>query len=173
MDSIVLPTPWQERFTRERQRLLDALGALTDGGIVEALQPIGSLSFNVTAGNAEDSPEQGKATGEATGEPQPRLDIGLAVWPFPLQASERTALEAIGYAPVPDIRNSAGAAFSAWFRPVPTVCRGSGRGAMDGLAGLARLSARDLRRNPQPAAFNCCGLAGFARYPARRPRSAG
>lgn len=89
MPAITLPTPWQERFASERTRLLAALGELTDGGIVEALQPIGSISFENE--NKANVPENA----------QTRLDIGLAVWPFPLPAREQAALEAMGYAPIP------------------------------------------------------------------------
>ena len=99
MSRTALSDFWQERFTemflvvsgsfrKERTRLLASLGELTDGGIVEALQPIGSVSFETGA----------KAT-EA--DAQTRLDIGLAVWPFPPEARELAALQTLGYAPVP------------------------------------------------------------------------
>ncbi len=87
MSPITLSNLWQKRFTSERTRLLAALGELTDGGVVEALQPISAASFETGA----------KATNADT---QTRLDIGLAVWPFPPEARERAALQTLGYAPV-------------------------------------------------------------------------
>ena len=71
-------THWSYRFTQERTRLLAALGKLTAGGIVEQIAHIGATSV---------------AGLPAT----PCLDIALAVWPFPLQAKDQAALEALGY----------------------------------------------------------------------------
>lgn len=73
---------WQEQFARERARLLGALGEMTAGGIVESIQPIGATSV--------------------PGMPAvPCVDIGLAVWPFPLEAHHHRALASLGYTPVP------------------------------------------------------------------------
>jgi GrpB-like predicted nucleotidyltransferase (UPF0157 family) len=74
-------TMWQRQFEAERLRILEALGELTAGGIVEGLQPIGATSV----------PGMLAA---------PCVDIGLAVWPFPLEARQQTKLEALGYLPV-------------------------------------------------------------------------
>jgi hypothetical protein len=67
-------------FEQERGRLFDALGRLTAGGVVEAIEPL-----------------------DAARSPQPlaaaTLDIGLAVWPFPLDPARQAALAARGYAP--------------------------------------------------------------------------
>lgn len=75
-------TLWQDAFVQERTRLLAALGELTEGGVVEALQHIGATSVPGLPAS-------------------PCIDIGLAVWPFPLEAERRTALEALGYNSVP------------------------------------------------------------------------
>lgn len=72
-------TDWTRLFSQERTRLLAALGNLTAGGIVEHIAHIGATSV---------------AGLPAT----PCLDIGLAVWPFPLQANHQAAIEALGYA---------------------------------------------------------------------------
>src|SRR5205823_5431364 len=57
---------------------LAALGEITAGGIVEGIQHIG-------------------ATAVPGLEAQPRIDIALAVWPFPLQPQHQLALEGLGY----------------------------------------------------------------------------
>lgn len=73
---------WQEQFAQERSRLLTALGELTEGGVVENLQHIGSTSV--------------------PGLPaRPCIDVGLCVWPFPLESHRQAALEALGYERVP------------------------------------------------------------------------
>ena len=69
---------WKERYESEKIRLLGALRRVTDGGIVEAIQHIGSTSVPGMAG-------------------APCVDIGLAVWPFPLEAGPKSRLEALGY----------------------------------------------------------------------------
>ena len=74
---------WQRAFAEERTRLLGALGELTAGGIVEGIQPIGATSV----------PGMLAA---------PCVDIGLAVWPFPLEAHHQAALESLGYALIPE-----------------------------------------------------------------------
>jgi GrpB-like predicted nucleotidyltransferase (UPF0157 family) len=74
-----IQTPdWQAAYESERERLLAALGNVVDGGIVEAIQPIDATSVPDLHGS-------------------PCIDIGLAVWPFPLEAGPRSRLEALGY----------------------------------------------------------------------------
>jgi GrpB-like predicted nucleotidyltransferase (UPF0157 family) len=70
--------PCQERFNQERARLLAALGETTEGGIVDNLQHIGGTSVSQLADRSG-------------------VDIGLSVWPFPLQPAHQAALEALGY----------------------------------------------------------------------------
>jgi len=73
---------WPEQFAQERTRLLAALGALTDGGIVENLQHIGATSV--------------------PGLPaQPCIDIALAIVPFPMEPEHLAALVALGYTGLP------------------------------------------------------------------------
>jgi GrpB-like predicted nucleotidyltransferase (UPF0157 family) len=69
---------WREQFAHERIRLLAALGELTEGGSIEHLQHIGATSM--------------------PGLPaRPCIDIGLAIWPFPLEPHRQAALESLGY----------------------------------------------------------------------------
>ncbi len=72
----------REQFARERARLLTLLGALTEGGIVEDLQHIGATSVPGLPAS-------------------PCIDIGLAVWPFPLEPDRRAAVESLGYKLMP------------------------------------------------------------------------
>ena len=65
-------------YNQEQTRLLGALLPLTAGGLVETIEHIGSTSVPGLAGSA-------------------RVDIGLAVWPFPLQSDRQALLEALGY----------------------------------------------------------------------------
>lgn len=74
----VVDTQTHEQFFHERSRLLSALGELAEGGIVEQLQHIGSSSV------------PGMSTSGC-------IDIGLSIWPFPLDAHRQAALEALGY----------------------------------------------------------------------------
>jgi GrpB-like predicted nucleotidyltransferase (UPF0157 family) len=69
---------FQEQFAEERARLLDALGAITDGGAIEMLQHIGATSVPGLPARS-------------------CVDIGLAVCPFPLEPHLQGALEALGY----------------------------------------------------------------------------
>lgn len=72
---------WAAHFTRERERLLTALGPLTGGGVVEGIQHIGATSVpNLPA--------------------QPCVDIAIAAWPFPLEEQPRAALHDLGYEPL-------------------------------------------------------------------------
>lgn len=72
---------WQAQFDQERTRLRTALGEITEGGIIENLQHIGATSVPGLLA-------------------QPCLDIGLAVWPFPLEPQPKAALAASGYQPI-------------------------------------------------------------------------
>jgi GrpB-like predicted nucleotidyltransferase (UPF0157 family) len=74
---------WSDRFAQERDRILAALGAMPDGGIIEHLEHVGATSVPDLLG-------------------QPCMDIALAVWPFPLEEPARQALAALGYALDPD-----------------------------------------------------------------------
>jgi GrpB-like predicted nucleotidyltransferase (UPF0157 family) len=69
---------WQAQFADEKVRLLRALGGLADSGVVEQIQHIGAT--NVPGLWAS-----------------PCIDIGLSVWPFPLTAQHRAALQDLGY----------------------------------------------------------------------------
>src|SRR5207247_4792090 len=69
---------WEEYFKQERERLLAARGRITAGGIVEGIEHIGATSVPGLVA-------------------APCVDIGMAVWPFPLGATRVAALEALGY----------------------------------------------------------------------------
>jgi GrpB-like predicted nucleotidyltransferase (UPF0157 family) len=69
---------WQGQYETERVRLLEALGNVTDGGIIEAIQHVGATSVSGLHGSD-------------------CVDIGMAVWPFPLETDPITRLEAMGY----------------------------------------------------------------------------
>ena len=69
---------WEETYESERNRLIEALGHVVDGGIVEAIQHMGATSVPGLYGS-------------------PCVDIGLTVWPFPLEAGPKSRLEALGY----------------------------------------------------------------------------
>ncbi len=69
---------WQELFAGERERVMGALGELTEGGIVERVEHVGATSVPGLLG-------------------QPCIDIALAVWPFPLEETARQALATLGY----------------------------------------------------------------------------
>jgi GrpB-like predicted nucleotidyltransferase (UPF0157 family) len=78
---------WQAQFNEERSRILAALGAMTEGGIVEQLNHIGATS--VPGLRAQDC-----------------VDIGLAVWPFPLTDDVITAVHTLGYEFMPGYENA-------------------------------------------------------------------
>ncbi len=69
---------WSEQYAEESARLRSPLGEIPDGGIIENIEHIG-------------------ATGVPGALAQPVIDIGLAVWPFPLKPERQSALEALGY----------------------------------------------------------------------------
>lgn len=71
-------TDWKQQYETEHTRLIEILGKVIDGGIVESIQHIGATSVPGMQGS-------------------PCVDIGLAVWPFPLEAGPRSRLEALGY----------------------------------------------------------------------------
>jgi GrpB-like predicted nucleotidyltransferase (UPF0157 family) len=70
--------PVATAFDQERARLLAALGQITAGGLIESSAHIGSTSV----------PGLRAA---------PCVDIGLAVWPFPLEPARQQSLVALGY----------------------------------------------------------------------------
>ena len=69
---------WEEQYESEKTRLLEALGRIPDGGVVESIQHIGATSVPGMSGS-------------------PCVDIGVAIWPFPLEAGAKSRLEALGY----------------------------------------------------------------------------
>ncbi len=71
-------THWKEQFAREHERLIGALGEITDGGIVEHVEHVGTTSVPGLLG-------------------RPCVDIALAVWPFPLEELVRHTLASLGY----------------------------------------------------------------------------
>lgn len=71
-----------ERLAQERARLISSLGALTDGGVIEQIEPIGAASVS------------GLPT-------RSFIDVALAVWPFPLEPSCLDKLRELGYATAP------------------------------------------------------------------------
>jgi len=71
-------TNWKEQYESERTRLLNTLGRVTDGGIVESIQHIGATSVPGMHGS-------------------PCVDVGMAVWPFPMEMGPRSRLETLGY----------------------------------------------------------------------------
>jgi GrpB-like predicted nucleotidyltransferase (UPF0157 family) len=73
---------WNDRYNAERERLLQALGKVGEGGILEAIQHVGATSVPYLYGSD-------------------CVDIGLAVTPFPLSPESASRLEALGYHPVP------------------------------------------------------------------------
>jgi hypothetical protein len=100
MIEVPLDDPGQASFAPERERLLAALGRLTEGGIVERVEPIG--------------------VGSLPGPPAaPPLEIALAAWPFPLEPPHLVALAALGYTPEPDFADPG----EQWFRHVSGAFR--------------------------------------------------
>ena len=71
-------TNWKEQYESERDRILEALGRVTDSGVIESIQHIGATSVPGMQGS-------------------PCVDVGLAAWPFPLEAGSKSRLEALGY----------------------------------------------------------------------------
>lgn len=68
----------KQQYESEKLRLLDTLGKVTHGGIVESIRHIGATSVPGLLGSS-------------------CVDIGLAIWPFPLEAGPKSRLEALGY----------------------------------------------------------------------------
>lgn len=78
----MLNTHWPEQFSQESQRLFSTLRHLTDGGIVEDIQHIGSTSV--------------------PGIPAwPCIDIAVSVWPFPFESEFHAKIESLGYKHTP------------------------------------------------------------------------
>src|SRR5215216_108936 len=73
--------PWKEQFESEGVRLIDALGQVTEGGIIEAIEHIGATSV------------PGMQSSSC-------VEIGMAVSPFPLEAGPASRLAALGYQPI-------------------------------------------------------------------------
>jgi len=71
-------TSANDLFEKEKVRLMDALGSITDGGILETIQHIGSTSVPGLHGSG-------------------CVDIGASAWPFPLETEPESKLEAMGY----------------------------------------------------------------------------
>lgn len=74
---------WKEQFAREHERLIAALGEITDDGIVEKVEHVGTTSVPGLLG-------------------WPYVDIALAVWPFPLDEPAWQSLASLGYELDPD-----------------------------------------------------------------------
>jgi GrpB-like predicted nucleotidyltransferase (UPF0157 family) len=69
---------WPARFARERERIAAALGDVTEGGVLDGVEHIGSTSVpGMTA--------------------KPCLDIAARVHPFPLEEEKIRALQALGF----------------------------------------------------------------------------
>ena len=71
----------------ESARLYEQLGRVTSGGIIEGLEAIGAASV----------PELGAASA---------IDVGLAVWPFPLTPEHKAVVTSLGYTPVTGYENA-------------------------------------------------------------------
>ncbi len=86
MPQFQLSSPVARRFAAESTLLQTTLGALTEGGIIEFIEPIGAASIlNLFA--------------------QDHLDIGISAWPFPLSEQRQEALEVLGYQALPGGKN--------------------------------------------------------------------
>jgi GrpB-like predicted nucleotidyltransferase (UPF0157 family) len=69
---------WNEQFLWERERLSKALGEITEGGLIEQVEHVGTTSVPGLYG-------------------RPCLDIALAIWPFSLEEPTLHVLAALGY----------------------------------------------------------------------------
>lgn len=69
-----------EVYLRQRKQLLSAFGELVEGGIVEGIQHIGSTSVPGMAGSG-------------------CVDIGLCIWPFPVDKAGARKLARFGFFP--------------------------------------------------------------------------
>ena len=78
---------WKDQFDREHNRLINALGMVTDGGIIERMEHVGATSVPSLLG-------------------RPFVDIALAVVPFPLEEPALQELANLGYEVEPEIVNS-------------------------------------------------------------------
>ena len=68
---------WKQQYEMEQARLIDSLGWVTEGGIVEAIQHIGATSVPGLAGSS-------------------CVDIAMAVWPFPWKRAQEPELRHLG-----------------------------------------------------------------------------
>ena len=68
----------KEQYQAEQTRLIESLGKLTEGGIVESMQHIGATSLPGLSAS-------------------PCVDIALSIWPFPLLEGAVSKLDALGY----------------------------------------------------------------------------
>jgi len=68
----------KQQYEVEKARLIETLGRMTEGGIIEAIQHVGATSVPGLRGSS-------------------CVDIALAVWPFPLEEGPGSKLEALGY----------------------------------------------------------------------------
>ena len=69
---------WEQQYETERAHLLESLGKVTEGGIVETIQHIGATRVPGLKGSS-------------------CVDVALAVWPFPLEVTPKSKLESMGY----------------------------------------------------------------------------
>ena len=67
-----------QQYESERARLVQSLGRVLEGGVIEAIEHIGATSVPELYGS-------------------PVIDIGVAVLPFPLETGPKARLEALGY----------------------------------------------------------------------------
>jgi hypothetical protein len=77
----------EQEYEAERSRLIEALGRVTEGGIIESIEHIGATSVPGMKGSE-------------------CVDIAMEVWPFPVENSTRSRLHTIGYQPVEDTPSS-------------------------------------------------------------------
>ena len=70
----------QTRFAHERQRMIDSLGKLTSGGVIENMQHIGSTHYCDSLTGSDKT-----------------IDIGISTWPYPLDSERDATLANLGY----------------------------------------------------------------------------
>lgn len=87
MKIVTADTNHQARYDAERARLVGALGMTTAGGVIEAIQHVGSTSVQGLSGSDF-------------------IDIALAVWPCPLEAGPEAALALLGYGAQPTVEGA-------------------------------------------------------------------
>jgi GrpB-like predicted nucleotidyltransferase (UPF0157 family) len=78
---------WEQEYYAERARLIETLGKITQGGVIESIQHIGATSVpGLKSSNC--------------------VDIAIEVWPFPVQESVRSKLQMMGYQAMEDSPSS-------------------------------------------------------------------